>query len=273
MTEQTPNDLHEGMGRPPAPARMKSHGLIDRRIPVPLYFQIAERLRHEIRSKKLQEGDVLTTDERVQHEFRVSRATARKAIDELVDEGLVERITGKGTLVSQLRLQVPLPSMLSFTEELERRGMRPRTGIVSVEWATPSESAAHALGLSARTRVLRLERIRFADEKPVLHSVDILPEQLGIGPEEDFSGSLYALMEARGIALSQGQCIIQAAVTDPRLGKLLRVKKGFPVLALRRTSYDAEGAAVLYEEAACRGDLYSYAIRLVRDPRTRSRLK
>lgn len=270
MTEQTPNDLPEGVNLPHATARLKSHSLIDRRIPVPLYFQIAERLRHDMRSKRFREGDVLTTDERVQREFRVSRATARKAIDELVDEGLVERITGKGTLVSQPRLQVPLPSMLSFTEELERRGMRPRTRVVSVEWATPSESAAHAFGLSARARVLRLERIRYADEKPVLHSVDILPEHLGIGPGEDFSGSLYALIEARGIALSQGQCIIQAAVTDQRLGKLLRVKKGFPVLALRRTSYDAEGAAVLYEEAVCRGDMYSYSIRLARDPETRS---
>jgi GntR family transcriptional regulator len=253
------------------PARTKGQRLIDRSTPVPLYFQIAERLRNEMRARKMHQGDLLTTDERVQQEFSVSRATARKAIDELVDEGLVERITGKGTFVSEARLQVPLPSMLSFTEELERRGMRPRTRIVSVGWASPDENAAHALDLSAKKRVLRLERIRYADEKPVLHTVDILPEGFGIGPKEDFSGSLYGLMEARGVALTEGQCIIQAAVTDQRLGTLLQVKRGFPILALRRTSYDAEGKPVLYEEAACRGDLYSYAIRLVRQQQADSR--
>ena len=244
---------------------------IDRRTPVPLYFQIAERLRDDMRRRRMRPGDLLTTDERVQLDFGVSRATARKALDELVDEGLVERITGKGTFLTRPRLQVPLPLMLSFTEELERRGMKPRTQVVSVGWAPASERASHALALKAKARVLRLERIRYADNKPVLHTVDVLPESLGIGPAEDFSGSLYEFMESRGVRLAECQNIIEAAVTDRRLGKLLQVGSGFPVLALRRTSYDAEGRPVLYEDAACRGDLYSYAIRMARQPGARSR--
>jgi GntR family transcriptional regulator len=251
-------------------AQLGSKAPIDHHSPLPLYFQIAERLRHDMHTRKMRQGELLTTDERVQKEFSVSRSTARKAIDELVDEGLVERITGKGTFVTAPRLQVPLPAMLSFTEELERRGIRPRTRVVSVAWGPAGERAGHALGLQAEARVLRLERVRYANDKPVLHTVDILPEQLGIGPGEDFSGSLYALMETHGVPLADCQNVIQAAITDQRLGKLLRVKKGFPVLSLRRTSYDAEGRPVLYEEAACRGDLYSYAIRLARHPRAAS---
>jgi GntR family transcriptional regulator len=246
---------------------------IDRRTPVPLYFQIAEQLRDEMRDCKMRAGDLLTTDERVQQEFGVSRATARKAIDELVDEGLVERVTGKGTFLTKPRLQVPLPLMLSFTEELERRGMRPRTQIVSVGWAPAGERARHALGIQSKTRVLRLERIRFADDRPVLHTVDVLPEYLHIGPDEDFSGSLYRLMESHGVRLAECQNIITAAVTDRQLSKLLRVREGFPVLALRRTSYDAEGRPVLYEDAVCRGDLYSYAVRMARQPGAESRLR
>lgn len=251
--------------------RTRGHARIDRHSPVPLYFQIAELLRGDMRTRRMRQGDLLTTDERVQREFAVSRATARKALDELVDEGLVERVTGKGTFVTEPRLQVPLPAMLSFTEELERRGMRPHTRVVSVGWVSADEHVRQALGPQAEMRVLRLERIRYANDKPVLHTVDVLPEQLGIGPGEDFSGSLYRLMESHGVRLAECQNIIGAAVTDRRLGQLLRVKKGFPVLALRRTSYDSEGRPVLYEEAACRGDLYSYAIRLARQPRGGSR--
>jgi len=239
---------------------------VDRHAPVPLYFQIAESLRRTMRTQKMRPGDLLTTDERIQRDFGVSRATARKAIDELVDEGLVERITGKGTFVTKPRLQVPLPAMLSFTEELERRGIRPRTRVISVRWVSLDERAARALNLKPGARVLRLERVRYADNKPVLHSVDILAGKLGIGPEDDFSGSLYRLIESHGVRLDECQNIIEAAVTDHRLGQLLNVKKGFPVLALRRTSYDEEGQPVLYEEATCRGDLYSYAIRLARQP-------
>ena len=219
----------------------------------------------------MRRGDLLTTDERVQDAFGVSRATARKAIDELVDEGLVERITGKGTFVIEPRLQVPLPAMLSFTEELERRGMRPGTRVISVGWVTASERAVQALDLEVGMRVLRLERVRYADDQPILQTIDVLPERLGIGPGEDFSRSLYKLMESRGIQLAECQNIIEAAVTDRRLSELLQVKKGVPILALRRTSYDTEGRPVLYEDAACRGDMYRYAVRLVRQPATHSK--
>jgi len=251
----------------------QSESRIDRHTPVPLYFQIAEQLRNEIRTEQMEPGALLTTDERVQQEFGVSRATARKAIDELVDEALVERITGKGTFVIEPRLQVPLPAMLSFTEELERRGMRPRTRIVSVGCASASERTAHALKIPIGTRVLQLERIRYADDKPVLHTVDFLLSNLGIGPERDFSGSLYRLIESSGLQLHSSQNIIGAAVTNARLGKLLQVGTGFPVLALRRTSYDRKGRPVLYEDATCRGDLFSYAIRMVRPQRTEARRK
>jgi len=250
-------------------ARIRDNGRIDRSTPMPLYFQIAERLRRIVRTQKMRPGDLLTTDERLQQEFGVSRSTARKAIDELVDEGLVERVTGKGTFVTEPRLQVPLPSMLSFTEELLRRGMRPSTRVVSVGWVPACEHTAQTLGLEAKMRVLRLERIRYADKKPVLQTVDVLPEWIGIGPEDDFSGSLYELMESRGIRLAECQNIIEASVTDRRLSELLQVKKGFPVLALKRTSYDTEGRPVLYEDASCRGDMYTYAIRLARQRQRR----
>ena len=244
---------------------------IDRCTPVPLYFQIAERLRNQMQTQGMHPGELLTTDERVQQEFGVSRATARKAIDELVDEGLVERITGKGTFICEPHLQVPLPSMLGFTTELKHRGMHPSTRVVSVGWAPVGKGIGDVLGLDADTLVLRLERIRYADDKPVLHSVDILPEQLRIKAEDDFSGSLYGLIESRGVELAGCQNVIEASVADQRLGGLLEVKKGFPILVLRRTSYDSSGRPVLYEDAYFRGDMYSYAIRLFRPSRDRWR--
>jgi GntR family transcriptional regulator len=248
-----------------SPTRTEHH--IDRSNPTPLYSQIAECLRNRLVQEALHPGTLLTTDERVQQEFGVSRATARKAIDELVDEGLVERITGKGTFVTEPRLQVPLPAMLSFTEEIERRGMSPSSAIVSVDWVPAAGHAKQSLCMEGGDRLLRLERVRYADGKPILFSVDFLPGSLGIGPTADFSGSLYKLMESRGVQLAECQNVIEASVTDRRLGKLLQVRSGFPVLALRRTTYDASGRPVLYEEAACRSDLYSYAVRMVRHPR------
>src|SRR5271157_2226884 len=111
MPRHAPTHQSREMSSPIVHARSSSKAPIDHHSPLPLYFQIAERLRHDMRTRKMRQGDLLTTDERIQQEFGVSRATARKAIDELVDEGLVERITGKGTFVTEARLQVPLPAM------------------------------------------------------------------------------------------------------------------------------------------------------------------
>ena len=248
-------------------SRTQTEHHIDRSSPMPLYFQIAERLRNRVIQETLRPGDLLTTDERVQEEFGVSRATARKAIDELVDEGFVERVTGKGTFVAEPRLQVPLPVMLSFTEEIERRGMSSSSRIVSVGWVRAVGHAQQSLCVEVGDPLLRLERVRYADDKPILYSVDFLPKNIGIGPDADFSGSLYKLMESRGVQLAECQNLIEAAVTDRRLGKLLQVRSGFPVLALQRTTYDTKRRPVLYEDAACRSDLYSYAVRMVRHPR------
>jgi len=140
--------------------------------------------------------------------------------------------------------------------------------VISASWEAASERAHQALNLLDGARVLRLERIRFADGNPILHSVDELTEAIGIGPDEDFSGSLYTLIETHGVQLGECQNIIEAAVTDRRLGQMLKVKSGSPVLTVRRTSYDVKGRPILYEDSACRGDLYSYALRLARQPRS-----
>ena len=111
-------------------ARTRSNTRIDRTTPISLSFQIAESLRESLPEDKMRQCDLLTADERVQEEFEVSRATAHEAIDELVDEGLVERITRKGSFVAEPRLQAPLPAMLSVTEGIKRRVKQPCSCVV-----------------------------------------------------------------------------------------------------------------------------------------------
>jgi len=85
---------------------------LDRDLPIALYYQVSERLRQEIRQRDLRPGDLLSTEEELQKRFQVSRATVRRALEELADEGLLTRITGKGTYVAEPRLTVQLPMLL-----------------------------------------------------------------------------------------------------------------------------------------------------------------
>ncbi|NLG68150.1 MAG: GntR family transcriptional regulator [Firmicutes bacterium] len=245
-------------------AGMDKGARLDRNVPIALYYQIAEVLRREIREKGLRPGDFLTTEEELQVRFGVSRATARRALEELVDEGLVVRITGKGTYVARSKVNVQLPTLLSFTEEIRRLGMVPGSRVIGVDVVAAPEPVGIHLELDEGDQVLRIERIRYADKTPIVHLVDYLPMWLQIGPETDFNGSLYALLESRDIEVAEAVHTIEAGLTDEILARYLEVAVGFPVVRCRRTTYDPKGQPIVYEEAACRGDLYSYTVRLKR---------
>ena len=244
---------------------MGDTGQLDRSVPIALYYQIAERLKQEIRERGLRPGDFLTTEEEVQGRFAVSRATARRALQELVDKGIVTRITGKGTYVAQPRVSANLPTLLSFTEEMQRLGMVPRSRVIAVAIVGAPESVASYLELDEGAQVLRVERVRYADRTPIVHLVDYIPLWVGLTPEDDFSGSLYTLLESRGIPVDEAEHVIEASLANEFLAQNLEVPVGSPLLCFRRTTYDPRGRPIVYEEAACRGDLYGYTVRLKRN--------
>src|SRR3712207_3517099 len=91
---------------------------LDKTSPIPLYYQLAQRLRADIEAGTVKPGELLGTEKVIQDRYEVSRATVRKALDELTRSGQLVRITGKGTYVSTPPLTVDLPHLLSFTEEM-----------------------------------------------------------------------------------------------------------------------------------------------------------
>lgn len=245
-------------------------GGVDRTVPIALYYQIAERLKEEIRSRGLRPGDFLTTEEELQARFSVSRATARRALQELVDAGLVTRITGKGTYVAQPKVNVQLPALLSFTEEIRRLGMAPASRVIEAAVVEASDTVASYLELEEGSRVLRVERVRYADGTPIVHLIDYIPLWVGLTPRDDFSGSLYTLLESKGVPVDEAEHTIEAGLAGEALARHLGVPVGSPLVCFRRTTYDPRGRPIVYEEAACRGDLYRYTVRLKRNPMART---
>ncbi len=237
---------------------------INREIPIPLYYQIAQHLRGDIRERGLQPGALLGPEEEIQRNFQVSRATARKALQELVEEGLVTRITGKGTYVTKPRLAVQLPALLSFSAEMKRLGMAPGARVIEAAFAAPDEEVALNLALEEESQVLRIERIRYGDETPLAHTIDYLPLWVGLQPGMDFTGSLYELLDAAGIPPEESVHRIEAACADPVLAVYLDVPPGSPILRAHDIAFDANGRPLIFGIDEWRGDRYSYQVRLKR---------
>lgn len=205
-----------------------------------LYERILLVLLEQIRSGQLGVGAKLPTEAELTEQYGVSRTTARRALDELRRRGLVERQAGRGTFVANPKLQPDEAYLTSFTDEIERRGFRPGTRMLSDEAAVGEPAVLGRLRLPAGTTVRRVRRVRTADDHPIFVcdsglNTATFPALAGVDPG---AGSLYRAMEdAIGRRVSRAEQWVCAAAADDVVAGLLGLRPGTPVLVVERVTY------------------------------------
>jgi GntR family transcriptional regulator len=223
--------------------------------PIPKHVQLRAILL-DLADNHLGPDAPVPSERELMSRFGVSRATVREAIGQLVSEGRLYRIHGKGTFVGRERVETQL-HLASFTEDMRRRGLDPATLVRSVTEQEAGPGVQAALGLSDGDLVWRVERLRLAGGVPMALEIGWLPAGLLPGlVGEDLSGSLYALLSSRyGLAIDRGDQTAWAEVADRSNAVLLGVPPGAPLLVFRRTS--AAGARLVEHVTSWyRGDRY-----------------
>jgi DNA-binding GntR family transcriptional regulator len=237
---------------------------LDRSSPVPLYFQLAQQLEHAIRSGTLAPGHRLDNELQLAERYGLSRPTMRRAIQELVDKGLVVRKRGVGTQVvrGQVNRRVELTSLY---DDLQRDGQRPTTRLLSVSRAEPApDDVASRLNLPRGTPAVRLVRLRSAGDQPLAIMRNWLPFEVAAFDDADLAvRGLYELMRANGVHMRIAQQRIGARPATAEEAALLAERPGAPLLTMERTTYDDSGHAVEFGTHAYRADRYSFEITLV----------
>lgn len=240
-------------------ARVTAAVTVDRSSAVPLYHQVAGQLRAAITDGRLQPGDALENEIDLAHRLSLSRPTVRQAIQELVRQGLLIRRRGIGTTVANrvVHRQVELTSLF---DDLIREHRTPTTTVLDRAEVTDAVAAA-ALGLSADTPLLRLERVRSADGVPLAVLQNWIPlDLIGAPPvtvdalERD---GLYTLLRGRGIRPTLARQSIGARMATVRERTLLALGGSTPVLTMSRSAYGADGSPVEYGAHAYRADQYT----------------
>ncbi|SDQ15424.1 GntR family transcriptional regulator [Quadrisphaera sp. DSM 44207] len=233
--------------------------------PVPKHQQLRDILTEAARTT-LGPDAPIPSERELTARYGVSRATVREAIGQLVGDGVLYRIHGKGTFVARPRVQTHL-HLASFTQDMRRRGHEPSTRVRSVRREEPPRVAAHALRLPPGAPAWRLERLRLADGEPMAlergwYPAQRLPDLDG----QDLTGSLYELLATRyGAAVDSGEQVVWSEVADPATARALAGPSGLPVLVFRRTSA-AGGAPVEHVTSWYRGDRYQVQMSLGRTP-------
>ena len=236
---------------------------LDRTGPVPLWYQVSSRLENEITSGRLPAGSRLENEIGLGERLGLSRPTIRRAIQELVDKGLVVRRRGIGTQVvhGPVTRNVELTSLF---EDLAESGQAPTTRLLLREVVAADEKTAEALGIEPGSPVDHIRRLRLADDVPVAVLENYLPVDLAQFATDDLAASgLYQLLRGQGVTMRVAKQRIGARAAHDDEADLLEIEAGGPLLTMTRTAYDASGRAVEVGTHCYLPDLYSFSITLV----------
>ena len=230
----------------------------------PLYIQIADRLREEIAA--LDRGARISSEPQLAKDWGVSRFTVAKAVEQLVDEGLITRRQGSGTFVAEAPLRRAPGYLLSFTEAVEAAGHLASHRLIAFE---PFEWH-DALPYPAGERLMLIDRLRFVDSVAVARHRSVLSVELmtltGLTREvvSQPSFSLYGFFETRGLSVQRATERLVACPASKDDRKLLGLKGDAVVVAVTRHSFAADGTALDAVSAIYDARRYSYEARLVR---------
>jgi GntR family transcriptional regulator len=214
-----------------------------------LTSSVREELARRIERGEWRPRDRLPSEPDLAASMGVSRATLREALRSLAEDGFVHRIQGSGTFVTHRpRLRNNLDVNFGVTDLIRSMGMEPGSRDVRVDESASSEDDARALGLEPGDPVLSIERVRTADGRPVVFSVDLLPLRV-LGDREGLGvdgSSIYDLLEHEArIVVQRGVASLRPANADRRLADLLAVPEGTLLLYIHQVDFDGEGRPVL----------------------------
>lgn len=233
---------------------------LNRQSKLPLHQQIYETLRSKIQQGVWKVGDTFTTELDLMAEYRVSRATIRQVMERLVSEGLIYRQQGKGTFVAEPTLEQGLTRIISFTEDMRRRGLIPETQILSKAIIPANEDVARALRIETGAEVAYLKRLRLANNEPMCIEESYLDYKIcpnifafdfSIQPLREILDKNYSVRIIRALQK------IHAVVAPHDTARLLKINSPSALLFIERTSFNELDKPVEFLRLYFRGDRYS----------------
>lgn len=237
--------------------------VLDRSSPVPLYYQVAQHLERAIASGVLRPGSRFENEIQLADQLGLSRPTMRRAMQQLVDKGLLVRRRGVGTRVVSPTVRRSL-ELTSLHDDLARDGQRPGTELLSLREVPSTAEVALALALTPGTSVLEIVRLRSAMDQPIAKMTNHLPLGLIDVTATDLEvHGLYEMIRASGIRLHSAAQVIGARVATAAEARLLRESRSAALLTMQRTTYDDSGAAIEYGNHLYAASRYSFQLSLL----------
>ncbi|CCI82121.1 GntR family transcriptional regulator [Lactobacillus hominis] len=218
----------------------------------PMYIKIHNQIKKDIENKKYTVGQRIPAERQLALKFNVSRMTLRQAIKTLEDEGILERRLGSGTYVASQKVQEKMSGVMSFTDITRSNGQVPSSRLISYRVTKPSLSEKEKLKIEDTDLVLRMERVRSADNVPICYEVATIPFKLvSKFSKDEISTSLYKTLEEKGsYKIGNVTENIGASVASENDARLLSVHKGEALVTRRQVTELSNGVPFEYVRAS-----------------------
>jgi GntR family transcriptional regulator len=226
---------------------------LNKNIPIPLYYQLKTILFEYIKEHHADHEVPIPTEVEISEYFGISRPTVRQAINELVVEGYLYRVKAKGTFISKPKITQDFLLVLdSFNNEMRKKGLIPSTRILQKEVVKSDEKVSGALKLAQGTDVIKLTRLRYANDEPIVFVITYLPyvKCPNLLSQNLESESMYALLEKEcGIPISSASRSLESTLAGEFEAKLLEIDKGSPIQYFESIAYLEDQTPIEYSLA------------------------
>jgi GntR family transcriptional regulator len=235
--------------------------ILDRHSPVPLYQQLSDILAQQIRTGLLKPGDGLPSENELINQFGVSRYVVRQTINNLGRQGLIYTEHGRGSFVSQTRIDKPLDILQSYHEGMRRSGINPDVRIMQKSIVVPPEEIASQLELLPEEQAFYLERVAYVDDSPVnilisYISLRSLDQNYLMGFQ---GGSLYQYLKQEcGVCLRRSHSYIEVVFANEFESRALNVSRGAVLLQILGIVYAEDEKPIEYSRVVYPGALFRF---------------
>ena len=234
---------------------------LDHSSPVPLYHQISEPIKELILDGTIPPGAKLEDELSMAARLGVSRPTARRALQSLVDLRLVVRNRAVGTIDApkEIHRQVKLSSLY---DDLKDSGQKPNTKVISYEEVEASQEIAEDLRLEEGQTVIKVVRLRLANGEPLAIMTNYLPSEVAPTEQELRSGGLYDAMRSHGHEVVSASQTISARKASSEEAEILQESRGAAILSMRRIAYNQSGVPIEIGDHVYRASRYRFTVSL-----------
>lgn len=238
---------------------------LDHKSPIPLHIQAETLLRKLIAKEEYQNGKIFPNEVELAKKLAISRTTLRQAINKLVFEGLLVRRKRYGTKVAQATVSSKSNNWLSFSQEMNLRGIPIKNFELHVSWVYPDEALAVFFEIKTDRKVLEMERVRGKPDGPFVYFVSYFHPRVGLTGNEDFKRPLYELLENDySVIATLSKEEISAKAADIFIADKLKIKIGSPVLFRKRFVFDHGERPIEYNLGYYKADSFVYTVESTR---------